>query len=661
MPFRTRRSSAPLGLAALLIIAFVLAFASPLEAQVVSDPRVAEFDPSPDHWTILDNGQPAVVRYELSMYAVGSSAPFATVDMGKPSPAGDGKIRYDFSREAADWPLPGGEYEARVSAVGPEGAALSAPSNTFTFSDSPSCAASLSTMSVRAPAGGGDYSIAVSTGPACGWTATTTLPWVTLWATHGTASGSLPFQVQANSSTSSRSGIISIAGQAVTVSQDGAAPASTKTTPTLSWPTPAPVTQGTPLSVTQLNASASVAGTFAYSPAAGTVLPTGTQTLTVTFTPADTARYTTATASRSLSIIAAGSDPTPAGTGTQVVNDASVVADFDAAFDSVRQQYLVVWHTWNAEVKGLLLNAQGQALGSAFRIDTNALAARAAYSATRQAYLVTYTKGTARLARTVTATGGGAAAVGPVWALGPIEWIAGHGNPGGTAWVASTGSYLATWWDGSSTIRVRAVGASGPTGTATVLAAADVQEMPEIACGPTACLVVGRTWDLAIWGRWLNLSGGATSARFAISHEAGTPGLARVAYSESAGTFTVAWTRGGVPQTTTLAAGATAIGTVRPVVTGRFGTQLDLAFNSGLNAFALAAQGSASNIWAQSLDSLGAPLTATAAAVSEVATTDGRPVIVANPSTRQFLVIYRPTAYTLRTRFLGTASPGTSP
>ncbi len=219
--------------------------------------------------------------------------------------------------------------------------------------------------------------------------------------------------------------------------------------------------------------------------------------------------------------------------------------------------------------------------------------------------------------------------------------------------MASTNSYLATWWDGGTTIRVRAVGANGPTGTATALAAADVQEMPEIACGPTACLVVGRTWDQAIWGRWLNLSGAATSARFAISNEAGTPGLVRVAYSDTAGTFTVAWTRGGIPQTTTLAAGATAIGTVRPVVAGRIGTQLDLAFNSGLNAFALASQGNASNIWTQSLDSLGAPLTATAAAISEVATTDGRPVIVANPSTRQFLILYRPTLQTLRTRFLG--------
>ena len=660
MPIRPRRISAPPGLAALLLIVLALAFAPPLEAQVVSDPRIAEFDPSPDHWTLLEDGQPAVVGYELILYVVGAPAPFATVDLGKPSPAVDGKIRYDFSKEAAAWPLPGGEYEARVSAVGPEGAALSDPSNAFTFSESPSCTYTLSTRSVKAPAGGGDYSIVVSTGTACDWTATTTLPWVSLWATHGTGSGNLPFQIPATSSTSSRNGIITIAGQTVAVSQDGATAPSTKTAPTLSWPTPANVTQGSPLSVAQLNASANVPGTFVYSPAVGTVLPIGTHTLTATFTPADTSRYTSATASRSLSVIAAASGgPTPAGTGAQVVNDAAVVADFDAALDSVRQQYLVVWHTWNAEVKGLLLNAQGQPLGSAFQIDTNALAARAAYSATRQAYLVTYTKGNARLARTVTPGAGGAAALGPAWTLGTISWIAGHGNPGGTAWVASTNSYLATWWDGGTAIRVRAVGASGPTGTATALAAADVQELPEIACGPTACLVVGRTWDQAVWGRWLNLSGVATSARFSVSSEAGTPGLARVAYSETAGTFTVAWTRGGIPQTTTLAAGATTTGTVRPVVAGRLGTQLDLAFNSGLNAFALAAQGNASDIWTQSLDSLGAPLTAAAAAISEVATTDGRPVIVANPSTRQFLLVYRPTRYTLRTRFLGGTAPGT--
>src|SRR5262249_21977044 len=51
---------------------------------------------------------------------------------------------------------------------------------------------------------------------------------------------------------------------------------------------------GTPLDATQLDATASVAGTFSYSPAAGTILDAGSgQTLTATFTPDDTTDYFT--------------------------------------------------------------------------------------------------------------------------------------------------------------------------------------------------------------------------------------------------------------------------------------------------------------------------------------------------------------------------------
>jgi hypothetical protein len=59
----------------------------------------------------------------------------------------------------------------------------------------------------------------------------------------------------------------------------------------VSWNTPSPITYGTPLSGAQLNATASVFGWFTYTPAAGTVLGAGTQTLSVTFTPNDTANY----------------------------------------------------------------------------------------------------------------------------------------------------------------------------------------------------------------------------------------------------------------------------------------------------------------------------------------------------------------------------------
>ena len=67
--------------------------------------------------------------------------------------------------------------------------------------------------------------------------------------------------------------------------------------PTITWATPAAVFYGTALSSAQLNATASVQGTFVYSPAAGSTPPVGNNTLSVTFTPSDTTDFKTATAS----------------------------------------------------------------------------------------------------------------------------------------------------------------------------------------------------------------------------------------------------------------------------------------------------------------------------------------------------------------------------
>jgi hypothetical protein len=62
-------------------------------------------------------------------------------------------------------------------------------------------------------------------------------------------------------------------------------------TPSLTWPTPSPIVYGTPLSATQLGATADVPGTFSYSQATGAVLGAGSQPLHVTFTPTDTTNY----------------------------------------------------------------------------------------------------------------------------------------------------------------------------------------------------------------------------------------------------------------------------------------------------------------------------------------------------------------------------------
>ena len=80
----------------------------------------------------------------------------------------------------------------------------------------------------------------------------------------------------------------------------------TKATPVITWTAPASIVYGTPLGATQLNATTSVPGTFTYTPAIGTVLGAGAgQTLSTTFTPTNSANYTAATASVSLTVVKA--------------------------------------------------------------------------------------------------------------------------------------------------------------------------------------------------------------------------------------------------------------------------------------------------------------------------------------------------------------------
>jgi hypothetical protein len=112
----------------------------------------------------------------------------------------------------------------------------------------------------------------------------------------------------------------------------------TKAIPVITWANPAGITYGNALSGTQLNATANVDGSFAYSPAAGTVLGAGTHALAVTFTPTDAANHTTATANVSITVARATpvitwANPAsiPYGTGlsaTQLNATANVMGSF---------------------------------------------------------------------------------------------------------------------------------------------------------------------------------------------------------------------------------------------------------------------------------------------------------------------------------------------
>ncbi len=76
--------------------------------------------------------------------------------------------------------------------------------------------------------------------------------------------------------------------------------------PTIIWNDPADITFGDALGATQLNAMSPVAGTFTYTPAAGTLLKAGmAHPLSVEFTPDDASRYLSAVATAYIDVLRA--------------------------------------------------------------------------------------------------------------------------------------------------------------------------------------------------------------------------------------------------------------------------------------------------------------------------------------------------------------------
>ncbi len=105
-----------------------------------------------------------------------------------------------------------------------------------------------------------------------------------------------------------------------------------KSTPTLIWADPAPITFGTPLGAGQLNAASNVPGSFSYDPPAGTVLPAGnSQKLSVLFTPNDGDSYNTATKSVMIDVKAAATPVRIVVTPTLIRTPSLVVATLRVA------------------------------------------------------------------------------------------------------------------------------------------------------------------------------------------------------------------------------------------------------------------------------------------------------------------------------------------
>jgi hypothetical protein len=196
-----------------------------------------------------------------------------------------------------------------------------------------------------------------------------------------------------------------------------------KAATSITWAAPAPIVYGTALGAAQLNATASVPGTFAYSPAAGAVLNAGPQTLMVTFTPADSANYNGSTASRSLTV-------TPASL-TVRANDASKV--FGAPLPA-----------FSATGIGFVNGDSMSSLAGSLTVSTSATASSPVGSyaitpsgVTSANYAITFVNGTLTIARASTATSVAASPNPdglnqPVTLTAAVSVVApGAGSPGG--------------------------------------------------------------------------------------------------------------------------------------------------------------------------------------------------------------------------------------
>jgi hypothetical protein len=92
-----------------------------------------------------------------------------------------------------------------------------------TTSQTPTCTYSVTPTSRSYPSAGATLSVNVTTQAGCSWSVDNTLGWVTPGTTSGTGSATVALTAAANSSTSSRSGTVRVAGVNVSVSQAAAA------------------------------------------------------------------------------------------------------------------------------------------------------------------------------------------------------------------------------------------------------------------------------------------------------------------------------------------------------------------------------------------------------------------------------------------------------
>jgi hypothetical protein len=286
----------------------LVAFPSLAAAQIPSDPRAVEFEPSADHARIV-RGVPMIERYELRFYAVGSEAILQSIDMGKPTPDADGMIRYSFAGALTGWAVQNVPYEARVIAMGPYGtSADGVTSSSFLFPNGrpsatppgPACTFTLTPAShvVSTAASVGSFIVGAADG--CAWSAISSAAWlIVTGGDRGLGTGIVNFSIGPNADPSERLATITVGPSTFSVSQTGGCTITLTPTsqgfnppggsgsvavsapPGCSWTA---VRAGSWISITS-GASGSANGTVRYTVAANTGSTTRVGTLTIAGRP----------------------------------------------------------------------------------------------------------------------------------------------------------------------------------------------------------------------------------------------------------------------------------------------------------------------------------------------------------------------------------------
>ena len=148
-----------------------------------------------------------------------------------------------------------------------------------------------------------------------------------------------------NYATTLNDGTLTITGSGTTTSGD------------ITWMTPAPINYGVPLGSGQLDATSTKAGVFTYTPAAGAILPAGSQTLSVSFLPTGATTPETATTTIMVNQAATTTTLTAVNATDSSVTLSAVVSSMNGGAVTGSVQFL----DGSTSLSSVTINATGQA------------------------------------------------------------------------------------------------------------------------------------------------------------------------------------------------------------------------------------------------------------------------------------------------------------